>query len=83
MDATATIHYANNALHGFGSVSFHTGEEVYRELNYGSYVAEFAVKFRTGEASVDVFELESAGRVDGAEVPGLLPPGEASPPDRP
>lgn len=81
MDATATIHYVNNALHGFGHVSFQTGEQEYIQLNYGSYVAEFEAIFNTGEAFVDVFELESAGRRDGLEVPALLPPGEASPPE--
>lgn len=74
MSAAGTIFYANNALHGFGSVSFETGARQYRHLVYGSYVAEFAAVF--GEyAFVDVFQLETAGRKDGGIVPGLEPPG--------
>lgn len=79
MDATANIHYANNALHGFGRVSFRTGEEEHVQLNYGTYIAEFEGNFNTGDALIDVFEVESAGRVDGSPVPALFPPGEAPP----
>ncbi|EON68068.1 hypothetical protein W97_07216 [Coniosporium apollinis CBS 100218] len=67
--------YANNALHGFGRVSFTTREEEYLYTNYGSYVAEWAADFNTGTAVIDVFKLASGGRVDGAPIPALLPPG--------
>lgn len=77
LDSFATINYANNALHGFGTVKFETGDAEFRYLNYGSYILEIAAEFFTGTATVDIFELESAGRRDGAPVPGLLPPGEA------
>ncbi|EXJ89142.1 hypothetical protein A1O3_02206 [Capronia epimyces CBS 606.96] len=78
LDATATIHYANNALHGFGSMSFRTDDKNLIELNYGSYVAEFEGNFNTGEAVVDVFDLASNGRRDGQKVLALLPPGGGS-----
>lgn len=74
MFAKGTIHYANNALHGFGSVSFETGDAQHRYLNYGGNAAEFAAVF--GQyAFVDVFELGSNGRKDGKAVLALEPPG--------
>ncbi len=78
MDARAIITYANNALHGFGDVRFSSGEEEFLDLNFRSFVGELLGSFSTGDAAIDVFELETGGRKDGQEIPALLPPGQAS-----
>ncbi|CAO2655064.1 Nn.00g117970.m01.CDS01 [Neocucurbitaria sp. VM-36] len=57
MSGRATIAYANNALRGFGSVSFASDAPEYLDLNFRNFVAEFEGTFFTGTASMDVFEL--------------------------
>ncbi|CAI6259060.1 unnamed protein product [Periconia digitata] len=77
MDARATIQYGNNALHGFGTVTFSTDSPKYLSLNWGSYVAEFEANFNSGTGSIDVFELKYTGKKDGTETPALVKPEEA------
>jgi hypothetical protein len=79
MDAKATIHYANNALHAFGAVTFQTDAPEFIDLSYGSFVAEIVSDFNTGKSGIDIFQLSSAGMRDGSPVPALLPPGQAPP----
>jgi len=74
MDARATMSYANEALHGFGTISFSTDNKKYTDLNYGSYVVEFEANFNTGTAFLDIFGLGSGGKRDGSETPALLRP---------
>ena len=57
MSGHATIAYANNALRGFGSVSFSSDAPEYLDLNWRNFVVEFEGSFFTGTASMDVFEL--------------------------
>ncbi|KAK0250181.1 hypothetical protein LTR35_018410, partial [Friedmanniomyces endolithicus] len=70
-----TVHYANNALFGFGDVSFMTDKEEFIHLNYASFIQEWIANFDTGEGSVDIFEMFSAGRIDGVPIPALQTPG--------
>jgi hypothetical protein len=77
MDAKATITYANEALHGFGTVSFSSDAPAYLDLNWRNFVAEFEVLFFSGGGFIDVFELGSSGKIDGSVTPALLPPGSA------
>ncbi|KAF3484257.1 uncharacterized protein GIQ15_03581 [Arthroderma uncinatum] len=68
MDVQATVRYANNALHGLSSVKFSTDgskKNTLAHVNFDNYVGEFTANFFTGKASVDVFKLESSGRIDG------------------
>jgi hypothetical protein len=74
------MHYANNALHGFGCATFTTDgsdENEYAYTNFGNFVAEIEADFRAGRAGFDVFELETGGRIDGEPIKALLPPGGA------
>lgn len=77
MDARATISYANSALHGFGWVTFATDSPKYKDLVWGSYVAEFEANYNTGVAYIDVFKLNYTGKRDGSDAPALLAPGTA------
>lgn len=74
MNGQISVHYANNALHGFGPISFATGETPYLGLNYNSYYAEIDGSVAAGVVNVDVFQLVSNGRVDGTYSPALSPP---------
>ena len=74
MDAKATITYANEAAHGFGSVSFSVTDPRYIALNWRSFVVEVEGDFRTGKALFDIFELSTSGRRDGQPTLALLPP---------
>ncbi|KAF1948406.1 hypothetical protein CC80DRAFT_556347 [Byssothecium circinans] len=80
MDARATISYANNALHGFGTVSFSSDAAKYLDLNWRSFVVEFEANFFSGAAYLDVFELSSSGKRDGSETPAL--PGSGAAPSQ-
>ena len=68
------ITYANEALHAFGRVAFNTAEPGYLDLNWRSFVIEFEGYFNTGSAWMDVFELETGGRLDGTPIRALEPP---------
>jgi hypothetical protein len=69
--SVGTITYANEALHAFGRVGFNTAEEKYLDLNWRSFVIEFEAYFNSGRAWMDVFELDSGGRVDGIPILAL------------
>lgn len=69
------VQYGNNALHGFGAMTFSTDLEQFRYTNYGTYLAEWTATFDVPGAAVDVFEVTSGGRIDGQPIMALLPPG--------
>jgi hypothetical protein len=77
-DVEATVTYANNALHGFGTLKFLSADPQFIDLVWRNFVAEFEGNFFTGTAIVDIFELSSGGHRDGSPILALLPPGQAS-----
>lgn len=73
--ATAHLTYANEFVHGFGSVTFSSSHPAFLDLNVRSFYAEIEAGFATGASTIDVFEIKTGGKIDGTPIKALLPPG--------
>ncbi|KAK2609207.1 hypothetical protein QQS21_002289 [Conoideocrella luteorostrata] len=67
--------YANNALHGFGSVRLSTDIEHLKWINWATFLIEWEGQFNTGIAAFEIFHITSGGRLDGKKIPALSPQG--------